>query len=238
VRVASEAAAPRPAESSRARHRRRRDCVAARRRRSSPGRRDYYAVDDGLLFYEWNGEASEAMYVEKMFAPDSPQTFQEGLVNGVVSVNRTGAESAGYVVNVGAGRTARLRLCYGGFNYKFAVSVQGHNMTIIAKDGTYVRPVTVERIVMHAAERYDVLVTADQGVGDFSIDFEVRRRLGLGFRLGLVTPPSIHLHPRALCRSLRISIVARRMHFSRVAVADNQLVREGGEPPSLLFTTT
>ena len=105
----------------------------------------HYGVDEALFFYEWNYESALEMFELKENAPYTPQPFEGGLVNGIFSHNATIATD-GYITSVGAGRNARLRFCYGGINYKFVVSIEGHNMTVIAKDGTSVQPIEVSSI--------------------------------------------------------------------------------------------
>ena len=134
--------------------------------------RHFYSVDEALMFYEWNWQTQLEMWEAKQQAPYTPQTFEAGIVNGIVSKNRSGV-GEGYVVNVGAGRTARLRLCYPGFNFKSSVTIAEHNMTVIAKDGASTAPLTTARIVVHAGERYDVLVRASNVPGDYTINFEM-----------------------------------------------------------------
>ena len=99
---------------------------------------------------------------------------ETGVVNGVVSSNTSGT-TTGYVVEVGAGRTIRLRLCYAGVAYAVGVSVDRHNMTVIAKDGADVAPLRVGKVIVHAAERFDVLVHVSDEPGDYIINFDARQ---------------------------------------------------------------
>ena len=132
----------------------------------------FYSVDQELMFYEWYDAPAEEYWVEKSMAPSAPQDFPNGVVNGIVSRGAHGA-TAGFTFEVGHGRAARLRLCYGGINYKFRVEIPGFNLTVIAKDGTQVRPVNTRTIKIHAAERYDVIVeTAHVAPGDYIINFD------------------------------------------------------------------
>ena len=140
----------------------------------------HYSADVPLLFYEASSRSGVDEWVGKeLKAPRTPQDFEVGVVNGVVSRNASadgggGGTTRGYVARVGAGRAARLRLVYGGTNYKFSVRVAEHNLTVIARDGTYVKPVETGSVEVHAGERYDVLVrTREEDAGrDFEILFE------------------------------------------------------------------
>ena len=67
-----------------------------------------------------------------------------------------------------AGDRVRLRLINGATSATFRVALDGHDMTIIACDGTPCVPVTVDSIVLAVAERYDVLVTVKES-GSFTM---------------------------------------------------------------------
>lgn len=50
-------------------------------------------------------------------------------------------------------------------NYMF--SIDGHNLTVIEADGSYVEPYTVDSIQIHAAQRYSFILHADQRVDNY-----------------------------------------------------------------------
>ncbi|XP_076303579.1 uncharacterized protein LOC143221864 [Lasioglossum baleicum] len=49
------------------------------------------------------------------------------------------------------------------------LTIQGHNLTVIATDGESVKPVTVSSIVSYAGERYDFVINTDQTPGAYWI---------------------------------------------------------------------
>ncbi|MGI9308507.1 MAG: copper resistance system multicopper oxidase [Gammaproteobacteria bacterium] len=59
------------------------------------------------------------------------------------------------------GETVRLRFVNAGAMTFFDVRIPGLKMTVVAADGQYIEPVTVDEFRLGAAETYDVLVTAD-----------------------------------------------------------------------------
>ena len=65
------------------------------------------------------------------------------------------------------GKTHRLRLVNTGVDNSFTVSLVGHTFTIIQIDMVPVEPVTRDRIFIGVGQRYDVIVTADQPVGNY-----------------------------------------------------------------------
>lgn len=62
------------------------------------------------------------------------------------------------------GQTLTLRLVGTGFSLGLRFWIDGHNLTVIAKDGTPIQPVleNQEAVFLHAGERLDVLVKCDQ----------------------------------------------------------------------------
>ena len=107
--------------------------------------------------------------------------WQGGLVNGVghsydlsawdkyVTEYVGGTTRAYYHVRIRQGGTKRLRLAHGGWYWELKLQIDRHNMTIIEAAGTALAPVVVEQMVVAPAERYDVLVTADQPCGNYTI---------------------------------------------------------------------
>lgn len=79
-------------------------------------------------------------------------------------------------IEVEAGKTYRLRIIAGteliGVNFK----IQGHNMTVVEVEGTVVEPFEVESLEIMPAQRYSVLITADQEPGNYWATTSVRYR--------------------------------------------------------------
>ncbi|MEZ0049172.1 FtsP/CotA-like multicopper oxidase with cupredoxin domain [Mycobacterium sp. MAA66] len=62
------------------------------------------------------------------------------------------------------GQRIRIRIINVGADTAFRVALAGHTMTVTHTDGFPVRPVTVDALLIGMAERYDVIVTAGDGV--------------------------------------------------------------------------
>ncbi len=58
------------------------------------------------------------------------------------------------------GRSMRLRLISGTANSLLRFSIDGHNMTVIEADGSYLMPVTTHSLLIDGGQRYSVLVQA------------------------------------------------------------------------------
>eukprot|EP00928_Gymnodinium_smaydae_P063863 TRINITY_DN47342_c0_g1_i1.p1 TRINITY_DN47342_c0_g1~~TRINITY_DN47342_c0_g1_i1.p1 ORF type:complete len:963 (-),score=90.33 TRINITY_DN47342_c0_g1_i1:29-2881(-) len=71
-------------------------------------------------------------------------------------------------VEVEQGKCYRLRFIgMMGQAQNFQISIAGHNMTLIAVDGKDVEPTVVSQVNLHAGERYDIVICADQEPGNY-----------------------------------------------------------------------
>ena len=72
----------------------------------------FYEADEALLFYEWTAMPVLSEFIADMRAPFTPSInrWDGGLVNGIPCVDTSGQPTEGYVVEVEAGKTSRLRL--------------------------------------------------------------------------------------------------------------------------------
>jgi FtsP/CotA-like multicopper oxidase with cupredoxin domain len=72
------------------------------------------------------------------------------------------------MVTVEQGKCYRLRFIgMMGQAQNFQIAIAGHNMTLIALDGADVEPVQLSSFNLHAGERFDVVVCADQSPGNY-----------------------------------------------------------------------
>src|SRR5262249_30583132 len=87
--------------------------------------------------------------------------FQSALINGK---GRAPGDTTSPLatLEVKKGETVRLRLINGSSTYALRFQVDGHPLSVIATDGAPMRPVTVDNLVVHVGERFDVLLRARQ----------------------------------------------------------------------------
>jgi FtsP/CotA-like multicopper oxidase with cupredoxin domain len=88
--------------------------------------------------------------------------FQSGLVNGK-GLAPGDTKTPLTVVEVKKGETLRLRLINASSTYALRFQIDGHPLTVIATDGSPMKPVTVDNLLIGIGERYDVLLEANQG---------------------------------------------------------------------------
>nr|BAI66140.1 laccase [Pleurotus salmoneostramineus] len=74
-----------------------------------------------------------------------------------------------FVMNVDKGSRYRIRLVSIACDPWFDFAIDGHNFTIIEADGESTQPHTVDALRIFAGQRYSIVLTADQDVGNYWI---------------------------------------------------------------------
>ncbi|KAI6111945.1 laccase [Pisolithus croceorrhizus] len=123
-----------------------------------------YDVDDEstvIMLSDWYHKLSPQMY-NPPFTPDST------LINGLGRY-AGGPKSPLAIVNVEEGKRYRFRIIGASCDPWFNFTIDGHKMTIIEADGIEVEPVDVDSLAVFAGQRYSVVVSADQPVGNYWI---------------------------------------------------------------------
>ena len=72
-------------------------------------------------------------------------------------------------INVEPGKTYRFRVINVGTMYQLRISVDGHNISVMATDGYDIIPQVVESFIINPGERYDFLLEVDQTVKNYWI---------------------------------------------------------------------
>ncbi|MFF8912719.1 multicopper oxidase family protein [Streptomyces sp. NPDC015032] len=97
------------------------------------------------------------------------------------------------------GDRIRLRIINAGGDTPFRVALGGHRMTITHTDGYPVRHTTTDALVLGMGERYDVMVTAGDGVFPLTALAEGKRASALALlRTGKGTAPTASVRPKEL----------------------------------------
>ncbi|MFB7917622.1 multicopper oxidase family protein [Streptomyces sp. NPDC056061] len=97
------------------------------------------------------------------------------------------------------GDRIRLRIINAGGDTAFRVALGGHRMTITHTDGYPVRHTTTDALLMGMGERYDVIVTAKDGVFPLTALAEGKGATALALlRTGQGTPPAASVRPKEL----------------------------------------
>ncbi|MFI7007110.1 multicopper oxidase family protein [Streptomyces sp. NPDC050145] len=101
------------------------------------------------------------------------------------------------------GDRIRLRIINAGGDTAFRVALGGHEMTVTHTDGFPVRPAKTEALLLGMGERYDVLVTAGDGVFPLTALAEGKKQTALAvLRTGSGSAPSAGTRPKELTGKL------------------------------------
>jgi multicopper oxidase len=107
--------------------------------------------------------------------------------------------SAPAAVTARPGQRVRLRLVNAGSDTAFRVAVGDHQLTVTHADGRPVQPVIVDSVLLGMGERYDVVLTAGDGVFPIVASAEGKDGQGLALlRTGVGTPPPADVRPAQL----------------------------------------
>ncbi|KAJ7181098.1 laccase [Mycena filopes] len=101
-------------------------------------------------------------------APSAPAipAANSTLINGLGRY-QGGPASALAVINVQKDRRYRFRIIAISCDPNYIFNIDGHSMTIIEVDGVNHKPLTVDSLQIFAGQRYSVVVTANQKVGNY-----------------------------------------------------------------------
>lgn len=124
-----------------------------------------YDHDLGALFLsDWSHETPDALFHTAQTT--GPPILSNGLINGTNvygedgSGNQTGSR---FTQRVTAGESYRFRLINSAIDSHFRFSIDNHTLTVIAADLVPIESYTTKMVSIGIGQRYDVLVTADQG---------------------------------------------------------------------------
>lgn len=132
---------------------------------------DLYDVDDESTIWfisDWWHNSTVPMLASYQATQIIPVS-DSGLFNGAGRYN-SGPQTEYAVSKVTTGKRYRMRLINASARSDFTVSIDNHTMTVIGTDGVATVPYTVNVIDMLAGQRYDVVLTADQPVGNYWIN--------------------------------------------------------------------
>ncbi|MCX4644933.1 MULTISPECIES: multicopper oxidase family protein [unclassified Streptomyces] len=140
------------------------------------------------------------------------------LVNGRIA-------QAPSVFRARPGDRIRLRIINAGGDTAFRVALGGHAMTVTHTDGYPVEPMETDALLLGMAERYDVLITAQDGVFPLVALAEGKDARALAvLRTGSGRAPGPGVHPQEL--DGRIVPATRLVPQDSVALSDRRPDRE------------
>ncbi|KAJ7150535.1 laccase [Mycena crocata] len=127
-------------------------------------------VDDKntiITLADWYHAPAEALMAQ--FKKDGKEPVPDsGLINGVGRYVG-GPRVPWAIVNVVKGQKYRFRVVNIAGFAAFTFSIDGHTFDVIEADGIATKPLTVNSFLIHAAQRYSVVMRADAEIGNYWI---------------------------------------------------------------------
>ncbi|KAK4578061.1 hypothetical protein RGQ29_028263 [Quercus rubra] len=90
-------------------------------------------------------------------------------INGHAGPNYNCSNNDVYKIDVVPGKTYLLRLINAGLNSENFFAIANHKLTIVEADAEYTKPFTTDRVMLGPGQTINVLVTADQPIGKYSM---------------------------------------------------------------------
>ncbi|KAF7186453.1 Laccase-3 [Pseudocercospora fuligena] len=135
-----------------------------------------YDLDSGTLtITDWYHETAFALNNQAMHSTRGPPTPVGGLINGTMKTDSGGAY---HVTKFTKGKRHRLRLINTGIDNIFHVSIDNHNFTVITSDFVPIKPYTTNSVAIGIGQRYDIIVNANQAVGNYWLRADVGTACG------------------------------------------------------------
>jgi len=126
---------------------------------------DSYDEEEMIVLQDWNHIPVDALLDKaQSVAAGGPTTLDTGLINGMNVWKGAGKR---YEMTVTSGNTYLIRLVNVAIQSTFKFYIDGHKMKVIGMDYVPLVPYETTILNINPGQRYDVLVTFDQTVGDY-----------------------------------------------------------------------
>ncbi|KAL9090642.1 MAG: hypothetical protein Q9159_001889 [Coniocarpon cinnabarinum] len=126
-----------------------------------------YDIDSGAMpvtdWYYTPAFTVSRLYNTSLQAGSAAPEADTILINGTNGLNGGSYN----VVNFQSGKVHRMRLINTGVDAQLRVSIDGHNMTVIAADFVPITPITADSVLLGNGQRYDVLINATETSGNY-----------------------------------------------------------------------
>lgn len=126
--------------------------------------KDEYSEEIIIGVNDWISSYSDQAYefVSQFRFDVWPLNYHTSFINGKDNHDPT-------IFTIVPGNTYRLRFYQIGTEYSHRFQLANHKMTVIALDGSYINPTTVDFLELHPGYRADVLVTFDKEVNSYEL---------------------------------------------------------------------
>lgn len=137
---------------------------------------DYDSIEYLMMIQHWDRKTAAEKYVMFHFF-DNDNHPSNILINGKGPLQHkndttsTSKHVTHEVYHVEEKSRYRFRIINAGYAIcPMEISIDNHTMNVIASDGdNYIKPISVDSLVVFAGERFDIVVTANQPIGNYWI---------------------------------------------------------------------
>jgi FtsP/CotA-like multicopper oxidase with cupredoxin domain len=128
---------------------------------------DNYDIDLGpYIITDWYHQTADVLQLKAEQATGPPPPSDNVLFNGT-NINPLGSGGAYNKVVLTPGKKHLLRIINTSVENHFTVSLVGHTFKVIATDLVPVTPVVKSQLFLGIGQRYDVIIEANQAVGNY-----------------------------------------------------------------------
>ncbi|CAM0883525.1 unnamed protein product [Alopecurus aequalis] len=113
-----------------------------------------------LIFGEWWKADTEAVISQAMQTGGGPNVSDAFTINGLPGPLYNCSAKDTFKLKVKPGKTYMLRIINAALNDELFFSVAGHTLTIVDVDAVYIKPITVETLLITPGQTSNVLLTA------------------------------------------------------------------------------
>ncbi|KAF4353336.1 laccase-4 [Cannabis sativa] len=122
-----------------------------------------------IVLAEWWKSDTEAVINEALKSGLAPNVSDAHTINGHPGPASNCSLQGGFTLPVDAGKTYLLRIINAALNEELFFKIAGHKLTVVEVDALYVKPFSIETIVIAPGQTTNVLVTADKNSGKYLV---------------------------------------------------------------------
>ncbi|KAL5776500.1 hypothetical protein ACOSP7_009426 [Xanthoceras sorbifolium] len=115
-----------------------------------------------IVLASWYKGDVMSIISEAMYSGGRPNTSDAHTINGQPGDFYSCSKETTYHLKVKPGKTYMLRIVNAVMNEEIFFGIANHNLTVVGRDGAYLKPITAEYIATTSGQTTDVLFTADQ----------------------------------------------------------------------------
>ncbi|PON36891.1 Laccase [Parasponia andersonii] len=122
-----------------------------------------------VVLAEWWKSDTEAVINEALTSGLAPNVSDAHTINGNTGPVSSCSSQGGLTLPVETDKTYLLRIINAALNEELFFKIAGHKLTVVEVDATYVKPFSIDTIVIAPGQTTNVLVTADQNSGKYLV---------------------------------------------------------------------